>query len=263
MEFIINPPNSPILVTVFGLDLRYYGIILSGSILLGIILAYTLFNKIVSKKEADFFLDYIAIIVIFGIIGARIFYILGNIEFYLQNKSEILFINHGGLSIWGAIIFGILSLFLYLKYKKKDILLHFDIISSILPLCQAVGRFGNYFNQEAFGMPCQTFLKLYVDKIHRPQEYITSEYFHPAFLYESILNLVIFIILMITVKNIKKLKQGTIFCLYLILYSVARIIVESIRIDSVSYIYNIPIASSICLIVIAISLLTLKKIYKN
>ncbi len=261
MEIIINAPNSPILLNLFGCNLRYYGIILSSAIFIGIIFCYYLFLKLKSKQEADFFIDYIPFIVVFSIMGARIFYVIGNLDFYLKNKCEIFLINHGGISIWGAIIFGAISLYTYLKFKKKDILFHFDVISLAMPICQSIGRFGNYFNQEAFGKPSEFFIKLYVDKIYRPERFINYDYFHPAFLYESILDILIFVILLIILKNKKKFKQGTIFYGYIMLYSIVRIFVEYIRTDSVAYVFNIPVASFICIIMITASLIGLKRLY--
>lgn len=261
MEIIINPPNSSVFLNLFGYNLRYYGLILSSAIFIGCILCYQLFLKLKSKEEADFFIDYIPIIAIIGIVGARIFYVIGNLDFYLKNKTEILMINHGGLSVWGAIIFGAISLYLYLKFKKRDIMLHFDFISFALPLCQAIGRFGNYFNQEAFGRPSDFFIKLYVDKAFRPEEFAGYNYFHPTFLYESILDLLIFLVLIFLLKNKNKLKQGTIFYSYIGLYSIARIFVEYIRIDSVAYVFHIPVAGFISLIMLTASLICLKRLY--
>lgn len=259
MHFIINSPQNQILFNIFGLDLRYYGLILCSAIFIGIVVGYRLFKKNISKDEADFFLDYIPFVVFFSILGARLFYVIGNIEFYLAHKKEIFLINHGGLSIWGAILFGLVGLIFYLKLNKKNIYAHLDIIAAVMPLCQAIGRFGNYFNQEAFGKPSESFFKLYVDTQFRPAEYINYEYFHPTFLYESILDIISFLILILLFTKRRNLKSGAIFYLYIIFYSIIRLIVESIRIDSVSYVFNIPIASFISLIALLTSLILFKK----
>ena len=108
-------------------------------------------------------------------------------------------------------------------------------------LAQSIGRWGNFFNSEAFGVPCDLPWKLYIPPINRPLEFAGYEYFHPTFLYESILDFLIFILLLCLFKKLSK-TPGIVTCLYIFLYSLARIAVENIRIDSALNIYNFPIA---------------------
>ncbi|MBR5304165.1 MAG: prolipoprotein diacylglyceryl transferase [Candidatus Gastranaerophilales bacterium] len=252
MELIITPPISPIFISFNHFAIRWYGLIMGFSFIIGIIFAYFLFKYKLNKYNANLFLDYSPLVIFCAIVGARLFYVLALFEYYFKNPIEIIMINHGGLSIFGAIFFGILSIYLLSKIKKFNFLKHLDVIAVIFPLCQAVGRFGNYFNQEAYGAPTNGFLKLFVSKEFRKPQFLDIEYYHPTFLYESILDLLIFIALLILFKG--KTKNGTIACCYLILYSIVRFIVEGIRIDSVLNIQNVPIVKIICIFTFIFSL---------
>lgn len=222
--------------------------------LLGVIISVILLNKKVSKNDSDLFLDYSPTIILFSIIGARLFYVLASFEFYFKNPKEIIMINHGGLSIFGAIIFGILTFYFLSKKNKFDFLIHIDVIAVTFPLCQAIGRFGNFFNQEAYGAPYDGFLKLFVSKYYRKPQFLDVEYYHPAFLYESFFDLIIFFILLTLFFKNKKLKNGSIAAIYLILYSIIRFFIEGIRIDSVLNLASIPIAKIISIIIFILGL---------
>ena len=259
MELIIKPILDPVAFEIYGFQIRWYGIIMSVSIFIGALFAYKLISNKISKKSADIFLDFSPLLILFSIIGARLFYVIAKWDYYSLNLKEIIMINHGGLSIWGAIIFGMLSFSLIAKLKKLEMVKIFDILAIAMPLCQSVGRFGNYFNQEAYGKPTDLFLKLYVSPIYRKEEYFNFEYFHTTFLYESFLNLALFIVLFFIYLKFPKLKQGIILCLYFIGYSIIRFCIESIRIDSVFNVKTIPIAQIICLVALVISIVCLVK----
>lgn len=233
------------------------------SFFIGILLAYFLFKKRYDIKTADKFIDYSPYVILISIIGARLFYVIGDFKFYFNNLSEIIKINHGGLSIFGAIIFGLISLYIFSKINKFDFLRHCDVLAVVFPLCQAFGRIGNYFNQEAFGSNSDSFIKLYVDSAFRPSCMEQYEYFHPTFLYESVLNLILFFVLFFIFFKFKNLKKGTIFCLYLIFYSIIRFLVESIRVDSILNIAGIPIAQIISIIIFFVALVALILINKK
>lgn len=257
MSFIITPPDSPTIFEISNFSIRYYGFIMSLVFLIGVVVSYFLFKNKLGTKDADVFIDYSPLVIIFSIIGARLFYVFASLNFYLNNPLEILMINHGGLSIFGAILFGVLSLYALSKINKFNFLAHIDIIAVVFPLCQAIGRFGNYFNQEAYGKPTNGVIRLFVDEKFRRPEFINVEYYHPTFLYESILDLFIFIFLFILFMKNKK--DGTIVCWYLILYSIVRFIIEGIRIDSVLNIGQIPIARVLSLIIFLVSIVFLMK----
>ena len=161
------------------------------------------------------------------------------------------------------IIIGILALYTFSKKYKLSFLKLIDVFLCGTALGQSIGRWGNFFNSEAFGTPTNLPWKLYIPITHRPPQYIDFKYFHPTFLYESIFDFLIFLILLICFKKLSK-SPGVLACLYLIMYSIVRIIVEHFRIDSVLNIDGIPIAQLVSLIIIvvasvAIMILTRKK----
>lgn len=199
--------------------------------------------------------------VIFGILGARVYYVLFNLEYYLQYPSEILKIWHGGLAIHGGILAGIIVVYFYTKKKKMDFFKMLDISVVGVIIAQAIGRWGNFFNQEAFGK-LTTKASLAKQKIpHFIIEgmYIDGNYYQPTFLYESIWNIIGFIILLILRKS-KKIKVGSLTAFYLIWYSVGRGIIEYFRSDSLM-LGNIKIAQlvSILLIIVGIIIIIISK----
>ena len=127
-----------------------------------------------------------------------------------------------------------------------------DVFLCGTALGQCIGRWGNFFNSEAFGTPTNLPWKLYIPITHRPAQYLGFQYFHPTFLYESILDFLIFIILLICFKKLSK-TPGILACLYLIMYSVVRIVIEHYRVDSILNIDGIPIAQIVSLVIILVS----------
>ena len=263
MSFVIYPPINPVAFVYGSMSIRWYGVILSFAIFVGIVCAYFISKNKYDRNFAELLLDSVFPVVLFSIIGARFFYVVGDLDFYIRHPAEIFLINHGGLSIYGAIFFGVISLSLFFKLKKVNALEYFDIYALAMPLCQAIGRWGNYFNQEAFGRPCKTFIKLYVDKLYRPFEYMQYSFFHPTFLYECVLNLILFIILLFIFLKAKNYKTGLIFSLYLIFYSLIRLFVESYRIDSIMNVSGMPVASVISLITLIFGVLIFFYIKKH
>ncbi len=239
--------------TLFGFPVYYYGIILAVAILVGVIVAnyiaikeYLLLNIIPNIATS---------VIIGGIIGARLYYCLLNHSIYLKNPLEILMIREGGLSIHGAIIGGALVLFYQAKKNNIEFLKLCDICATGLPIAQAIGRWGNFFNSEAFGYPTNLPWKMFIRQPYRPDEYFNYEYFHPTFLYESLLNIVVFVILYKFILKQQKHQCGVITAWYLILYSFVRIFTETFRIDCVKYIWNIPVPIFISVILIIASAL--------
>lgn len=252
--------HSQIICTVFGIHIYFYGVILALAIVVGTFVSDYVGTKFFELKK-ETIIDLSPYLVIFGIIGARLYYCLLNYDFYLRFPTEILAIRHGGISIHGAIIGGLIGLLIYAKRHKISALKLADVSAIGLALAQAIGRWGNFFNSEAFGRPTNLPWKLYIAPQYRTIPYSDYEYFHPAFLYESILNLFIFGILFYIAKSNSCKKEGNIALCYLILYSLARICVEHFRIDSVCYIHGYPIAMvvSACIIVLSIFIF----IYRN
>lgn len=244
--------HSQIICTIFGVHIYYYGVILALAIIIGTFVA-----ECISTKYMDFaketVIDLVPYLVILGIIGARLYYCILNYDFYFRFPTEIIAIRHGGISIHGAILGGLIGLLIFAKRRKISGFKLADISVIGLSLAQAIGRWGNFFNSEAFGRPTNLPWKLYIAPQYRPVPYQGYEYFHPAFLYESILDLIIFGILLWFLKSGKTKKDGNLALIYLILYSVARIIVEHYRIDSVLYIAGIPVAIFVSVIILTIA----------
>ncbi len=234
---------------IFNFPVYFYGIILAFSIFTGISCAYVLYKYFYERDKASNILDFAPYLIILGIAGARLYYCLVNYSYYLQSPIEIFFIRQGGQSIHGMIIAGILSLWIFSKIYKMSFLKLADVFLCATSLAQSIGRWGNFFNSEAFGTPTDLPWKLFISIAHRPYQYIDFQYFHPAFLYESILDLLIFIILLILFKNFSK-KPGIIACTYLILYSFVRIFIENIRIDSALNVHGLPVAQIMSFILI-------------
>ena len=247
---------SQILCTVFGLNIYYYGVIMALAIAIGVLVSDWAGTKFFALKK-ETIIDLAPYLIIFGIIGARLYYCILSYDFYLRFPTEIIAIRHGGISIHGAILGGLIGLWIFAKRHKINPVKLCDVSAIGLSLAQAIGRWGNFFNSEAFGAPTNLPWKLYIAPQYRPIPYQEYQYFHPAFLYESILDVVIFIILLALVKTGKLKKDGNLALIYLILYSIVRIIVEIFRLDSVKYIFGMPVAIfvSIGIIIISVALL--------
>ncbi len=240
---------SDIAFTIFGLPVYFYGIILAAAVFVGVYGAYLIYKKFFNSKEAEYIIDFSPWLIITGIIGARLYYCAVNFSYYISRPLEILNIREGGQSIHGAVIAGLIALYFFSRKYKISFLRLADAFSCSTILAQSIGRWGNFFNSEAFGTPTNLPWKLYIPLQQRPEQYTGYEYFHPAFLYESILDLIIFIILFSLIRK-HKTCPGIITCLYLILYSVARIVVEQIRIDSVLNICGIALPQIVSVLII-------------
>ena len=247
---------SQIIFTVFGVNIYFYGVIMALAICAGTLVSDWIGTKYFSLKK-ETIIDMAPFLIVFGLIGARLYYCIMDFNFYCRFPSEILALRHGGLSIHGAIIGGFIGLLLFAKIKKISWKKLCDISSLGLVLGQSIGRWGNFFNSEAYGLPTDLPWKLYIQPQYRQVPYLDNEYFHPTFLYESILDLLIFIILVILVRKKINFHEGNLALIYLILYSVARILVESFRIDSVRYIFDVPVAIIMSRSIIVISIVLL------
>lgn len=243
------------------LNIKWYSFL----IMIAIIVAFLIIKKETKKKnmQDDQLIDITFYCILFGILGARIYYVLFNLDYYLDYPSEILAIWHGGLAIHGAIISALTFLIIYTKKEKINTLLLLDIVVVGLILAQSIGRWGNFFNQEAFGrIVSKTFLEiLHLPKFIINGMYINGHYREPTFLYESILSIIGFIILIIVRKN-KKIKTGTLTSIYLIWYGISRLIIESFRSDSLM-LGNLKMAQIISIIGVISGLIIFIFSHKN
>lgn len=248
MAAFVSPGD--IAFSLFGFEIYYYGIFMAVAVCLSIIIS----NYIAAKvyKLNNIVLDISPSVILLGVSGARIYYCLLDYHYYFHHPLSILDFRGGGLSIHGAIIGGALALWYEAKHRNISFANLCDIFSVSLPLAQGIARWGNFFNSEAFGYPTNLPWKLFIPLDHRPDKYINYDYFHPTFLYESILDFIIFFVMLKLIFNKQKtLKPGNMTAIYLVMYSIARIIVEYFRIDCTCFVGKIPLPILIsCLIII-------------
>ena len=244
--FIIPAPN-PIAFNLLNIPIYKYGICMALAILFSMLVSNWLWNKHSPNKDMIF--EYAPLIIIMGIIGARLYFCLLNYNFYIYNFFEIFNIRQGGLSIHGAILGGICSIAIIAKLKNQSFIKLIDSLTGGVFLGQAIGRFGNYFNSEAFGIPVKSQnWGLFIPKDFRPDEFRDFQYFHPTFLYESFLDLIGFFIIIYLYHKFGKQYHGLVFFSYLILYAIIRFFIEQIRLDSALNIASVPIAQIVSII---------------
>jgi phosphatidylglycerol:prolipoprotein diacylglycerol transferase len=266
---MIIPAPNPVAFCVFGFRIYWYGIIMAFALFFAILFANKLFNSQSEKTKSDVILSYAPILIICGILGARIYFCMLNPSYYFSHPLEILDIREGGLSIHGGLLGGILALFCLSLKDKISILRILDSVSCATFLGQAIGRWGNYFNSEAFGFPVSNQAwGLFVPENFRPIKYLNYQFFHPTFLYESLLDFVGFGILLLILRYFGKRHNGIVFFSYLILYAIIRFFVETLRIDSALNIGELPIAKIASLIMLLIGIgglctIFLKDHFKN
>lgn len=236
--------------SLFNYQLHWYGIIMAIAIISGLFVVSKIRKYYYSDISQDFILDLSFYLIIAGVIGARLYYVLLDSKYYIKNPIEIFEVWHGGLSIHGAIIATIIVGAIYIKKNKQKFFKIADLFIYGLVIGQSIGRWGNFFNSEAFGIPTNLPWKLFIPVAKRPLGFYNISYFHPTFLYESLANLIIFFILFFVVRKLAKGKDGIVFFSYLIMYSIARFLIESLRIDSILNIKNIPIAQLVSIILI-------------
>ena len=245
--------------SINGFCIYWYGIILACAIFVGYLTVERI--SIDSSIPNNFWIENTPILILSGILGARLYYCAINYQYYSCHILEIFDIRQGGLSVHGAIIMGIIILLTLSKINNINFWKLSDYICCALPLSQSIGRWGNFFNNEAFGIPTNGNWGLYIPIQNRPAEYMQNDLFHPTFLYESICDFIIFCITIYLIK--KNIKSGYITLLYLILYSATRIVVEYLRTDSLLNIYNIPIAQIVSVIIIITSMSFIALIHKR
>ncbi len=249
------------LFSIGFLTVYWYGFFMVLAILAALAIALKLASRYGIKKDLIFDLGFW--LIIWGIIGARIYDIFLELPYYLSNPWQTIKIWQGGLAIHGAIIAGIIVIIYFAKKNKINFWKLGTIITPSLALGQSIGRFGNYFNQELFGLPTKLPWGIPINLFKRPIDYISSPYFHPTFLYESLGSLIIFIILMSANLYLLKKKQvKDIFfvfttLLYVILYSVLRFGLEFIRIDRTPLFLGLRFPQIISLTAIVVSIIIL------
>lgn len=242
---ILSSPGD-VIFHIGSFKIYYYGVIMALAVVSGLLACKIVCRKFYSKSDFEAVYDLSIGTIIFGFLGARIYYFIAASMNSPQNFWEIFAVRNGGMSIHGAIIGGLIFVLLYLKFKKLPVLKYLDILTFGLITGQIIGRWGNFFNSEAFGLPTFSWLKLYIPPMNRPSEFAVFDYFHPTFLYEIILNILILIILIFIAKRTQKC--GYVFFSYILMYSLVRFFIENIRLDSVLNINSIPLAQIVSIL---------------
>ncbi len=219
-------PNAEIF-SIGNIAVRWYGLLIAVGALAGYILAE---KRLVKNGVSRSIIENVLLVtIVSGLIGARIGFVIQNIPFYSKNIVEIFAVWHGGLSIQGAMIAGIIGLTILAKRYKLSFLILANSISPHIMLSSAIGRYGNFFNQEIVGKPSDKIpWKMFVADSSRPVGYESFSFYHPVFLYESILLILAYVIYLL-MRNKYGDKIGFVYTL--VLYGAIRIIVEFFRID--------------------------------
>lgn len=228
---------DPIAFTIFGLDVRWYGVLISTGMLLAVLLSMKRAPS--HGMRPDDVLDLALISLPAAVIGARAWYVIFEWDYYQGDLGRILDFRGGGLAIHGGLLFGFVVGMLVCKYKKIDGWNALDLVAPAVALAQSIGRWGNFFNQEAHGGPTDLPWAIEVDGVM----------VHPTFLYESIWCFLLFLFLLHMAK--KRKFAGQIFLLYGILYSAERFFVESLRTDSLVF-FGMKTAQIVSVLVIVI-----------
>ncbi len=236
INFLHSFTPNPILISFGPFHIYWYGLF----IVLGIISAVGIALKLSSyyKVNKDYLIDIAFWSIIFGILGARFYHVLLELEYYKFYPLDALKIWQGGIAIHGALIAGLITVYFLSKKYKINFWLFTAIASPGIALAQSIGRWGNYFNQELFGKPSDLPWSIPIDLPHRVDQYYNYHYFHPTFLYESIGNFIIFLILiffhylLIKKQKFNNFYYSSITLFYISAYSILRFFMEFIRIDN-------------------------------
>ncbi|BAZ69166.1 MAG: prolipoprotein diacylglyceryl transferase [Pelatocladus maniniholoensis HA4357-MV3] len=233
LAFLFTSPG-PIFVKLGPITIRWYGLLIASAVLIGVTLSQYLAKR--RNVNPELLSDLSIWLVIGAIPAARLYYVLFEWPEYAQHPERIIAIWQGGIAIHGAILGGLLAALIFAKLKRMSFWQLADLVAPSLILGQAIGRWGNFFNSEAFGAPTDLPWKLYIPPERRPPDLANFEYFHPTFLYESLWDLMVFALLMTLffrgLRGKPRLKTGTLFMVYLLTYSLGRLWIEGLRTDS-------------------------------
>jgi phosphatidylglycerol:prolipoprotein diacylglycerol transferase len=248
VRFEIN--INPVIFSIGLFQLKWYGLLIATAIYL----SYTVSKKRFKLLEArGINHDTVFLLVVFlGVLGARIGFVIQNLSYFSQNILEVFYLWQGGLSIHGAIIGGLIAFCLVTLNKKVTPL---EIANAIVPellLGIAIGRFGNFTNGEIIGQPENGFLKMYVDPANRPEKFLAFSYFHPVFLYESVLLVTAYLLFLYFQK---RLKDIAVFYV-LVTYNLIRFCVEFFRIDYRPILWIFDLAQIVSFAIITLTIIT-------
>lgn len=231
IAFTLKLPVDVPLVGPLQLSVRWYGLLIAGAMALGLWLASR--DAARRGESPDELLKAGEFALVGGLVGARLYYVLFNLDYYeTQPWWRMFAVWEGGLAIHGGLIGGLVAGGAYVFRRGLPLLTYLDIIAPYLALGQAIGRWGNFFNEEAFGRPTDVPWKLFISEPHRPPQYFDTPYFHPTFLYESLWDGGVFLVLVLALRRRLERAPGALFLAYLALYSAGRFWIEGLRLDS-------------------------------
>lgn len=249
-------------------SIHIYGLIIG----LGVLLSYRIaawFSRIFRSNYSSFRIkerdvwDSLWWVVIPALVGARLFHVISLWDYYKINTEKIFNVWEGGLGVFGAILGGIFGLWLYAKRNNLAFFQLADLAAFGLPVGQAMGRWGNYFNHEIFGKPTSLPWGIYIPFEHRPSQYQPFTSFHPLFFYESLYSLIIFLLLVIICKyNISEKKDGLFFFIYILMYVSGRFFLEYFRTEN-SYYMGLSFVQVFCCVLAIVSLVGIYKKMKE
>lgn len=223
---------NPIAFSLGPLDVYWYGIIIAAAIFVAIFLS----TREAEKRgiDGEHIVDMALWALPIAFIGARLYYVVFELDYYLQNPGEIIAIWNGGIAIYGGLIAGGLTVYWYTKKQGIPLWLMLDILAPSVLLAQAIGRWGNFMNQEAHGGEVtRSFLEnLFLPEFIINQMEINGMYYHPTFLYESLWSLVGFVLIVILRDKKQLFRQGEVALSYVLWYSFGRFFIEGLRTDS-------------------------------
>lgn len=270
---MINFTPHPIALQLGTINIYWYGIFAALALIAAIFFARFLAGRLkFPQKEIE---KLLFPLIVFGLIGARLYHVFNEISYYQAHLLDIFKVWHGGLAIHGAVLGGVIILIWEKFFVKQKIFPILDIFLPSLILGQAIGRFGNFFNQELYGRPTTLFLGIFIDIAHRQIEYVQFEFFHPVFFYQFLWNAVFAIGIVIWFRKglfagcrdgtetQRQIQPGLIFSLSLIWWSLGRFLVEFLRIDQTPHIFGMRLPQLVAFLGMIIGFALLMRLRYN
>lgn len=252
----------PVFLSIGPIELRYYGLMYAISFILSLVLAKSEIKRLGLGWDFDKFFDMMLYCFLLAMLGARLYYVIFQWRYYISNPIDIIAIWKGGLAIHGGIIGGILSILLFSKLNKFNKWIVFDIGALCMIMAQTLGRFGNFMNGDAHGLPTKSILGIIFPANTPAGMEFPNIPIHPVMLYEMVINLLIFL----TLLRVRRLnvKPGFIAMLYGVLYSVGRFAVSYFRADSLMFgPFRAAHLISVVMIIVCGSIILQVKLYKK
>jgi phosphatidylglycerol---prolipoprotein diacylglyceryl transferase len=257
----IPSPSNPFVFHLGGLAPRWYGILLAAGILIAILVTR---RQLALRGRDPGIAGEVAVWAVpCGVVGARLYHVATDWSAFSGHLENIPRIQQGGLGIYGALLGGALGAVIGARRAGVPLLVILDCAAPGVALAQALGRFGNYFNQELFGGPTSLPWGLEIDPENRPAQYLNDTTFHPTFLYESLWNLLVMAILLRVARRWRRQPAGYVLALYLALYSLGRFFVEGLRVDPAHEIGPLRLNQVVAAVVFALSLVALARLRRR